>query len=364
VRVIVIGAGIVGLSVAYELASRGASVRVFDGRSAGCGASRATAGILAPLIEGHSGALLKLGLRSLDLYDGFVERVGSDGGEAVEYCRTGSLQVACTSAEADELSNMSATLSRSGVEHELLDGAAARRREPALSEAVQAALELPLHGYLNAFTFLRTLERAGAAHGVTVSQERIGGIEKHGEGLRLSGASEGAEADAVVIAAGAWSGDVAVAGGARLPVHPVRGQLVHLRLPAPPASQVIWRTGCYLVPWRDGSVLVGATVEDVGFDENSTAAGIRQLLECGIEIVPGLGNASLVEVRVGLRPATVDELPVVGASSVVQGVFYAAGHYRSGVLLAPLTATLVADLVLEGREAPELDLVRPERLGL
>ena len=364
VRIIVIGAGIVGLSVAYELVSRGASVRVFDGRRAGHGASRATAGILAPRIEGRSEALLKLGLRSLDLYDGFIDRVRGDGDEAVEYCRSGSLQVACTATEAGHLSSMSVHLSESGVEHELLDGAAARRREPALAEAVHAALALPQHGYVNAMAFVGALERAIAARGGVVSQERFSAIEERAGQVHVSGPGEGVDADAVVIAAGAWSGGVSIGSGAHLPVRPVRGQLVHLRLPAPAASQVVWGTGCYLVSWRDGSVLVGATVEDVGFDEDATVAGVRQLLEAGTTIMPGLDGATLVDVRVGLRPATVDELSVIGSSSTVPGVFYATGHYRNGVLLAPLTATLVADLVLDGREAPELDLVRPDRLGV
>ena len=145
---------------------------------------------------------------------------------------------------------------------------------------------------------------------------------------------------------------------------PIRGQLLQVHVEPRVAGRVIWGRQCYAVPWRDGSVLVGATVEDVGFDERSTAAAVSELLAEAFRILPGLRGASFEEVRVGLRPMTKDELPAVGRSSTMRGVFYAVGHYRNGVLLAPLTAALVGDLVLEGREGVELSLTRPARLGL
>jgi glycine/D-amino acid oxidase-like deaminating enzyme len=172
-----------------------------------------------------------------------------------------------------------------------------------------------------------------------------------------------AEADAVVVAAGSWSSRITV-GATPPPVKPIRGQLLHLAFSSPPASRVIWGAHCYMVPWQDGSLLVGATVEDVGFDEGATVAGVRDLLEHASELLPAAWGARFEGVRVGLRPATPDELPIIGPSSAMPGVFYATGHYRNGVLLAPLTATLTADLVLLGRDAPELALTRPARFGL
>jgi thiazole synthase len=147
-------------------------------------------------------------------------------------------------------------------------------------------------------------------------------------------------------------------------VRPIRGQLLSLSMDPRPAARVIWGTDCYVVPWKDGTVLVGATVEDVGFDESTTAAGIRGLLTAAIELMPALEHATFREARAGLRPKTADELPAIGRSSTMPHVFYAAGHYRNGVLLAPLTASLIADLVIEGRERPELADVRPDRFGL
>jgi glycine/D-amino acid oxidase-like deaminating enzyme len=127
---------------------------------------------------------------------------------------------------------------------------------------------------------------------------------------------------------------------------------------------VIWGTDCYIVPWHDGTILVGATVEDVGFDESATVGGVQQLLEAAVALLPALDTAAFAGVRVGLRPATTDELPVIGSSSTMPGVIYATGHYRNGVLLTPLTALLVADLVCENRARTELALTRPDRLGL
>jgi thiazole synthase len=145
---------------------------------------------------------------------------------------------------------------------------------------------------------------------------------------------------------------------------PIRGQLLQLRLSERPASHVIWGSDCYLVPRRDGVVLVGATVEDVGFDERATSAGVQGLLDAALTLMPGLRGAAFEEVRVGLRPRTGDELPAIGASSTMPHVFYATGHYRNGVLLAPLTARLVADLVLEGKGDADLVSLQPRRFGL
>jgi glycine/D-amino acid oxidase-like deaminating enzyme len=190
---------------------------------------------------------------------------------------------------------------------------------------------------------MRALQRAATRLGATWSAQA------------LTPPQAAASADAVVVAAGAWSGD---------PVRPVRGQLVHLKLDQPPLTRVAWGADCYAVPWNDGSLLVGATVEEVGFDESSTPDAVRSLAQAAAALVPAARGARVHEVRVGLRPATPDGLPAIGRSSTMPSVFYATGHYRTGVLLAPLTAALIADLVLEQREDPALALVRPDRLGL
>jgi glycine oxidase len=144
----------------------------------------------------------------------------------------------------------------------------------------------------------------------------------------------------------------------------VRGQLLRLEVEVPIARHVLWAPGCYVVPQRDGAVLVGATVEDVGFDERPTAGGVRALLNSATTWFPALENAVFTGARVGLRPGTDDELPIVGPSAALPGVFYATGHFRSGVLLAPLTASLIADLLMDGHEGPGMEMMRPARFGL
>jgi glycine oxidase len=363
VQVIVVGAGVVGCAIAYELAARGAGVRVLDGRGAGQGATHASAGILAPYIEGHSEALLRLGICSLDQYDTFVARVAADARRAIEYRRIGTLQVGYTDHEVTQLASQQRALASAGVAASLLGGDEARNDEPWLAADVRAALVVPQHGYVRVGAFVEALVDAAVSRGALFSDTRVERIGRVGDRAAVETADGSMTADAVVLAAGSWSGGIPMDAPAP-PVRPVRGQLVQVRLRQPSLSHVVWGPDCYLVPWQDGSVLVGATVEDVGFDERVTVDAVRGLLASGERLVPALGSAVFEGARAGLRPATADELPIIGASTTMRGVFYATGHYRNGVLLAPLTASLVADLLVGGRERPELTLVRPGRFGL
>jgi glycine oxidase len=168
----------------------------------------------------------------------------------------------------------------------------------------------------------------------------------------------------VVLAAGCWSGEIAVDGVAlRVPVRPVRGQLLWLGWTGTPLRRVTWSSRCYLVPWDDGTLLVGATVEEAGFDERATVAGVRDLLQAACATVPDALTSGFRGARVGLRPATTDDLPVIGPSQAMASLMYATGHYRNGVLLAPLTAQLVADAMLDNRIDPILAAVSPSRFG-
>ena len=366
-KVTIVGAGIVGSAIAYELAARGARVRLIDERGSGQGATRASAGVLAPYIEGHSADLLRLGLCSLDHYDSFIARVAADARRPVEYRRQGTLQVARTDGEARQLEQASRILASSGVPHTSLDGDAARRLpggEPSLAESVLAGLLIAQHGYVGVATLMSALTEAARRHGTTCSTARVDGIDLRNGAVGVETSEGTFVTDAVVVAAGSWSGGIPMSPAVPPPVRPVRGQLLYLRFPEPPLSRVIWGTAGYLVPWEDGSVLVGATVEDAGFDERTTVAGVRHLLESAMALVPAVGAATFDGARAGLRPATADELPIIGRSSTLRGVYYATGHYRCGVLLAPLTAAMIADLVLDDCERGELAFVRPDRFGL
>ena len=376
-NVTIVGAGVAGCAIAWELASRGATVRVVDPRGVGKGATYASAGILAPRIEGRMPELLRLTLCSLGLFDSFIERLRRDGARSIEYERNGTLQVALDEADAAALQAAARQLADAHIPHSWLDARHARRVEPLLSPGVLGALLIPEHGYVGVTALVEALADAARTRGVEFVTGLVSEI-RGGEPPQIVTGDGVIKSDVVVIAAGSWSSQLtgAVSAGAEpsapathasvrpSPVRPIRGQLLDLKMSVRAASRVLWGTDCYVVPWRDGTVLVGATVEDVGFDETATVAGVQQLSGAAIRMLPALEQAEFSGVRVGLRPATADELPVIGSSLSMPGIVYATGHYRNGVLLAPLTALLVADLVLENRARTELALTRPDRLGL
>jgi len=372
VKVTVVGAGVIGCAVAYELARRGARVHVADPRTPGQGATRASAGILAPYIEGHLPSLLKLGVRSLALYDEFIQRVTADAGIEVEYERCGTLQVAAGDAETVRLAALARELTQARIVHRLFDRDEVREVEPDLSPSIHSALLIPSHGYVVADSLMRALVAAATRLGVVFETTTVTQVGSAATGACVHTSNGRIESDAAIVAAGSWSSLISVraglegAGGPNTSpsVRPVRGQLVRLEVAGPVARHVLWGPGCYVVPLRDGSVLVGATVENVGFDERPTAGGVRALLNAATSWFPALENAVFAGARVGLRPGTDDELPIVGRSATMPTVFYATGHFRNGVLLAPITASLAADLVLDGHEGPGMEMMRPARVGL
>lgn len=359
--VIVVGGGIIGCAVARELAARGARVRLIEGRTVGAGATQASAGILAPYIEGHErGPLFDLTLRSLAMYDDFIARTLEESAVDVEYRRCGSLEIAADDEAADAFRRV-ATAASDGLQW--LNALDARRLEPSLPGSIGGALLAPTHGYVAASSLTESLIWAALRHGAELETGRhVRAIQRQHDALAVI-ADDGATwtAPHVVIASGSWASQLDTLDTAALAVRPIRGQLLQLIWKGPPLSHVIWGKNCYVVPWKDGRVLVGATIEDVGFDERTTAAGVRDLLDAVCELLPDAWGATFLDARAGLRPATPDALPIIGPSSTVEGLVYATGHFRNGVLLAPLTATIVADLVLDGRHDPALSVTTPDR---
>ena len=365
--IVVVGAGIVGCAVAYELARRGASVQIVDDRPAGMGATQASAGVLAPYIEAREdGPLLELTVRSLDLFDKFIARVTAVSGAPVAYRRSGTLDIAMRDETMARLRNSADALKRRGVAAEILDARGARAEEPHLAEDILGGLLIPSHGYVVASELTRALAAAARRHGAQLIE--------HGRVRRISGAAGGdlivetergsLTGNGAVLAAGSWSGQIEITGvSARVPIRPVRGQLLHLAWNGPIVRRVTWGERCYLVPWEDGTMLVGATVEEAGFDERTTAAGVRDLIEAACELVPHARTAGFIAAKAGLRPASSDDLPVIGPSSVVPNLMYATGHFRNGVLLAPLTAQFVADAMLENQIDPLMAATSPQRFG-
>ena len=364
--IIVIGAGIIGCAVAYELARRGASVQVIDDRQPGMGATQASAGMLAPFTEAkdRNTVFLDLAVRSLDLYDEFVARVTQTSKMSVGYQRTGTIDVASTDERMAALRDVATRLQSRGVPLTLLDAAAARVAEPHLGHSVAGALFIGAHGYVQASELTRALVAAAQHHGAQfVEGSRASGVTKRGADLVVETGRESLTAGAVVVTAGSWAGQIDVVGGARVPVRPVRGQLLHLAWQGAPLQRVTWGDHCYMVPWDDGTLLLGATQEEVGFDERTTVDGVRQLMNAACELVPDAAKASLMSARVGLRPGTPDTMPIIGWSQAAPNLMYATGHFRNGVLLSPLTAQLVADAMLSNNIDPALAAIGPLRFG-
>lgn len=348
-HVIVVGAGVIGAACADALAADGHQVHVLDMRGVGRGASQASAGVLAPFIEGHHGdPLLDLCTESLGLYDDFIAQVRASSGRDVEYARTGTVEVAMTEADQTRLQVLHAALVAKGVETEWLDAAAAHAADPAISAHTRGALRIAAHGFVNVPQLVSALAQSARFRGATVeSPTEVIRVEPSKALVKVVIDGEIRECDAVVIAAGSWSGRVRIAGLPPIDVKPIRGQLLHLAWPEslPMPTQVVWAERCYTVPWRDRTLLVGATVEDVGFDERSTVAGVHGLMEAVGEVLPGAWQASLKEVRVGLRPAPAGQVPLIAPASHSPRVILATGHFRNGVMLAPLTARKVVEHV-------------------
>jgi glycine oxidase len=362
-NIIVIGAGVVGCAVACELARRGAAVQILDDRPPGMGATQASAGMLAPFTEAKDrhDTFLDLAARSLGLYDEFVARTAAEANLAIGYQRTGTLEVAGAGHMAS-LEHLADRLAGRGVPLRRLDAAAARAEEPQLGGSVAGGLFIEPHGFVNAVELTRALAAAAQRHGATVMERaRATRIASRGGAVVVETPDGLLTADAVVLAAGSWSAELKIDGVAAPPVRPVRGQLLHLAWRDTPLRRVTWGEGCYLVPWQDGTLLVGATMEEVGFDERTTAEGVSGLLEAACALLPAARHAGLLSARAGLRPGTPDDMPIVGPSRVMDNLVYATGHFRNGVLLAPVTAQLVADAMLSGRLDPALEAVGPHR---
>lgn len=365
-RIAVIGAGIIGAAIADALAARGASVSMFDMRRPGAGASQASAGVLCPYTEATAGSpLLALGVRSLAMWDGWVERLRARAAVPFAYDRSGTLEVALNADEAAHLRGAREWLAAEGIAHQWLEGAALRSFEPAVGTSALAGLVISGHGYVQVTPLVMALMASARMQGATCeTPAEIIRVEQKRDlvRVRVGDRLDEDEFDHVVIAAGSWSRRVRVADVPVFPVRPIRGQLLHLKWPGAAMPQrSVWGTRCYTVPWPDGSLLVGATVEDVGFDERSTVAGVRDLLDAVGELLPGAWQASLAEVRVGLRPATVDHLPLLGPLTSHPRITMATGHYRNGILLAPYTADVVTRQILDNEHDPMLELTRPER---
>ena len=351
--VVIAGAGIIGCAIARELALRGIATTVLEGEATGT-ATPAAGGMLAPLAEAEQpGPFLQLALASASRYAAFVASLREETGEDVGFERGGKLQVAQAERDAEALAAHFEWQRAAGHDTEWLDAATLHSREPDIARDATAAIFHPEECRVDARRLARALRMAAAAAGAKFrSGTALAVLQEagHATGLALDD-GDAIEAGTVIIAAGAWSGQIR--GPRDLQLRPVRGQMLALDAPHFQPPHVIQSAHCYLVP-RRGRIIVGSTMEDAGFNAATTESGVAGLRAAAARIVPALARVAIAESWAGLRPATPDGLPVLGAEPEVPRLFYATGHFRNGILLAPITGYVIAALV--AGESPGMDL--------
>jgi glycine oxidase len=341
--VIVVGGGVVGASVAYHLAREGLGVTLFERGELASQASGAAAGMLAPICESPGeGPFFDLALRSLERFPKLVPELRELSGIDPQYHPSGVLKCAFSSREAEHLRCQAARLGTFGCDWLTAD--AARDREPHLSPAALGALWSPREGHVYSPSMTRAYAYAAARLGARLELgSPVLGLIRDGDRVLGVTTQQGEWGAAhVVLCAGAWTRFCVEWVGEMLPMEPVRGQILALDTPQPPLGSIVWSEDAYLVPKANGSVVVGATEERVGFDCRTTAAGVASLLAGARRLMPPLEHSAFRHAWAGLRPDTPDHLPAIGPVSGVDGLCIAAGHYRNGVLLSPVTGEIIA----------------------
>jgi glycine oxidase len=369
-RIAIIGAGVIGLGIAWRLASRGLRVEVFDRDAAGRGASHAAAGMLAACCEAEPGeeALIALGRESQARWPAFAAELEEASGVDVELRTEGTLVVASTADDQARLHHQLVFQHKLGLPLEWLSAAETRRREPHLAGKLAGAVFSPQDHQVENRKLADALriaaQGAGAALREHAAVREISFAGGRTNGIVLADKTR-ISADVVVLAAGPWSRSIdGMPRELRPPVRPIKGQMLALRMNAaePLLNHVIWAPGVYLVPRRDGRLIVGGTVEEKAFDSTLTAGGLLTLLDAAWRVVPSVEELPVEEMWVGHRPGSRDDAPILGPTQV-DGLIYATGHHRNGILLAPITADLIARLVLEGTLDPAIRPFGMERFA-
>ncbi len=348
--VAIVGAGLIGCGVAYELAKRGCAVTVYDRAEPARAASWAGAGMLAPYSEATGDdAMLALCREGLAVYPAFVEELRERVGIDAHFVRAGALHVALDAARLFELATHVDAYREAGAVVRILDRGETLAREPLVARSVVGSLLIEDEAQVDNRLLARALVAACEALGVHF--ERVDDIVIEADARRVRGlrTARGFVSAAVVVnAAGAWAGDLAgVPDEARVPVRPIAGEMVALAIPNGAMRANVWLGHRYLVPRKDGRLLIGATMEERGYNTRVTAGGVHAMLDAALTVAPALAGFAVVETWAGLRPGSADTRPYLGQTPL-DGYVVAAGHFRNGILLTPLTAQLIAEFIIDG----------------
>src|SRR4051794_25030791 len=357
---IFVGGGVIGLASAWRAAACGARVCVLEAERPAAGATGVAAGMLAPAGEASWGeeALLTLNLESLRRWPGFAEELEAASEVEVGFAQRGALHVALDRDEAESLRRSYDLQRQLGIDAEWLTGGACRKLEPGLATGVRVGAHVPGEASVDPRRVVAALLGALDRDGLSVQAgARVVSARRSDRSWRL-GTADGRSFSgaAVILTAGCWSGRLDwVPPEARPPVRPVKGEIVTLRgsVERPACERIVAGGLVYMVPRADGRLIVGATVEEKGFDTTVTAGGIHELLREAYRLIPEVAELELAETTAGLRPGTPDNAPLIGASQT-DGLLVATGHFRNGVLQAPLTADCIAAILAD--ESPPIDL--------
>ena len=356
----------IGCSIAWRLAQSGLKVSLFERRRVGSEASRAAAGMLSPQGEAQApGPFLDFGLRSRAMYRGFTDDLTEASGIDVGYRDEGTLFVVVEGEDEKEKTRWASWQLEAGLPLEHVSADDLRKLEPSVTNKATRAIFLSQEHQVDNRRLMDALEVAIKRVGVEV----IEGAEVSAlttERGRVTGVASGGthwDAGTVILAAGSWSSSLLESVGLNIAITPARGQMLAVRGSRAPITRVLHSSSVYIVPRNDGRILIGATVEYAGFHKAVTAGAINQLLTSAVELMPSLTTFEIIETWSGLRPDTSDHLPIIGTSGI-DNLLLATGHFRNGILLAPLTASLIAEFLNGNREPVELRYFSIDRLLL
>jgi glycine oxidase len=369
-EVAIVGGGVIGLAVARSLARRGVrEVLILERAGPGSEASSAAAGMLAPQAEADcADQFFQFACMSRDLYPAFSNELLAETGIDIELDNSGTLYLALTDADEDEIAERYDWQNREGLHIERLSAWDARMLEPCISAKVRSALRFPRDVQVENRRLVNALVESNRLLGVSVAEgTRVAEIKIDNDVVAGLETSDGfISTPNVVLAAGAWTSSLVSKDKAlpRIGIEPVRGQMVCLESSPRMTRHVIYSPRGYVVPRADGRLLAGSTSEHAGFDKRVTGGGVQSILSNALEISPHVADMPLIDSWAGLRPRSPDNLPVLGPYAEIGGLFYATGHYRNGILLTPLTGELLAEAITERTISPLMAPFSPNRFSL